>query len=84
MWPSALLRLEGNCLGKVVHDLFFQSTINLLINLSHFLFPYPQISEGNDSSQADSVLKPKKQITINHTDIIGDSFWSVNQEILSS
>lgn len=43
-----------------------------------------QISEANDSSQANTVQKTKRQIALHHTDIIGDSFWNDHPDILNS
>jgi len=45
---------------------------------------WDKISEANDSSQANTVQKTKRQIALHHTDIIGDSFWNDHPDTLNS
>ena len=43
-----------------------------------------QVCDINDTAQEENARKPKRQIVVHHTDIIGDTVWSEHPEILDS
>ncbi|XP_022802674.1 probable tRNA(His) guanylyltransferase [Stylophora pistillata] len=45
---------------------------------------WERVCDINDTAREENVRKPKRQIVIDHTDIIGDTFWNEHPEILDS
>lgn len=45
---------------------------------------WERVCDINDTARKENARKPKRQIVVHHTDIIGDTFWSEHPEILDS
>lgn len=45
---------------------------------------WERVCDINDTAREENARKPKRQIVVHHTDIIGDTFWSEHPEILDS